>query len=377
MMKPGNTQETDPLIKALIPPSRTPWRKRSVAFMTILLILFILYLIISQLSPSLRTNSNANRVVSKQQTHDIGTDPFVEWNECDDMESPPDIISYHVHAIFDGNDAQSVSNAYQIYHQFIDYMNPVMSDCSFAHSTAAVSQTEVCYFPNTWQETDLPIPTNFIFQTANYAFYIPAAYLQQTMRFWMQNHNEIHYVIHAVSGCQFNDHSKWLVASSEYDTSILVTDNLLCCHHGPAMCTCDIVQYQLNDNNECLSVQFDGNDASFVNIECESADQRNIGSWREMTYDAAHDWYQIENYGDVDHPMYLCLGIVDDTYCDIGADIQLMDCSYAQDIENDVWISPPTQMMYDKTTNQIKVLGCDGKNVCVNVFYSPQDTQKK
>merc|ERR1719474_2019559 len=58
----------------------------------------------------------------------------------------------------------------------------------------------------------------------------------------------------------------------------------------------------------CLGIQFDDEStASFVIDECESADGRNVGTWREVIYHRESNWVQIENYGDVSHPMYLCL----------------------------------------------------------------------
>lgn len=333
----------------------------------------MLYLIISSASPSLKFNKNnvVNKLTSSE--HIIGNDPFTEWDECNSMESPPDLIGYHVHALFDGNDAESISFAYKTYHDFISFINPSMSECLFAHSTPSLTQKEVCYFPTTWTETDFPIPSNFIFQTSNYGFYIPPSHLQKSITFWMQHHIDdnnnllFDYVIHTVSGCQLNDHTKWLIVSGGYQTN-LVTDNLVCCHNGPTMCTCNIVQYQI-DNNYCLSVQFKNDEnINFIKKECETPNTRNIGSWREVIYNQDNNWIQIENYGDMDHSIYLCLGIENDDICSIGNDVKLMDCSSEQDIENDIWISKKTQFIYDTDNDQIKLLGCKhNDNLCLDV----------
>ncbi len=153
----------------------------------------------------------------------------------------------------------------------------------------------------------------------------------------------------------------------------LVTENLLCCHNGPALCTCDIVQYQIESakNNQCLGIEFVGMDTiQFVSAECETAMNRNIGSWREVIYNSEMDWFQIENYGDINEPMYLCLGVpMESDFCTIGNAIELIDCSYQQNIEDNVWVAEQMRVMYDLEGNQMKLLGCDdeGTEFCVNV----------
>lgn len=353
------------------------WKKRSVLLITIILILFVVYLIISSVSPSLKLNNKNNIAMYNPSSHIVGTDPFETWNECDSIDNPPQLIAYHIHGVFDGNDQESVSFAYKLYHEFIQYTNPNMNECEFAHSTPAINQDEVCYFPTTWQETDFPVPSNFIFQSSNYAFFIPPKYLQQSLTFWMQHHNDpendqlIDYVAHTVSGCQMNDHTKWLIVSGGYDPD-LVTDNLLCCHNGPAMCTCNMVQYQLDNNNNCLAIDFNDDDINFISSECEDATNKNIGTWRETIYNEENNWIQIENFGDIDHPMYLCLTIDTESDCNIGDEIIMRDCAFEQDIDNDIWISPNTQFMYDFEQDQIKLLGC-ADNLCVDINEDEED----
>eukprot|EP01084_Bolivina_argentea_P303687 524375_1 len=365
-MDPKTNSETDPLIKSLIPSAANRYcnKKRTVITITIVLVLLTIYLIITSKYPSLKLN-NKNNINELNRIPTIGTDPFTNWDECNSLETPPNIISYHIHAIFDGNDQNSITYAYEIYHNFINYINPSISQCLFSHSTGSLTQTEICYFPVTWQETDFPIPINFIFQTSNYAFYIPPIHLEKTISYWIQYTNNIQWVIHTVSGCQFTDHTKYLLTPN--DNINLVTDNLLCCHNGPTLCTCNIVQYQLNDKY-CLGI--DNELSAFIYTECESASDRNIGSWREVVYNKDKNWYQIENYGNQFHPIYLCLGIGIDNendICDIGNEIQLMDCSYKQDIEKSIWISTSTQFMYDVEKNQMKILACNDQNLCVKV----------
>lgn len=237
---------------------------------TALVILLVLYLILSTSNPSLRLFNKNNESIRKvsslttsnpsaeSMSHFVGSDPFEEWAECDE-ESAPQLIGYHVHALFDGTDRDSIAEAYSAYHLFVGHMDPSMEQCEHAHSTPASWQLEVCYFPTTWTESDFPIASNFIFQTSNYGFYIPPQHLQQSVAFWMQHHADIagevafDYVFHTVSGCQRNDHSKWLLESGGYDDSKIVLDNLVCCHNGPSLCTCSMVQYEL-DGGGCLGL---------------------------------------------------------------------------------------------------------------------------
>ena len=129
--------------------------------------------------------------------------------------------------------------------------------------------------------------SNKIFQSTNYAFYIPKSKLQETMSWWMQHHYSISdddntdntdttfdYVIHPVTGCQTNDHTQWLLNSKDYDYQI-VKENLLCCHNGPSACTCDIVTYQIrNDSNEqkCLTVSFDETNSENVQFKLDTCE---------------------------------------------------------------------------------------------------------
>lgn len=118
-------------------------------------------------------------------------------------------------------------------------------------------------------------------------------------------------------------------------------------------------------------IQFeDESTVSFVVDECESASSRNVGTWREVTYHRESNWMQIENYGDVDHPMYLCLASMNDAFCEIGSDVELTSCIYQQDIENEQWISKQTQFEYDTNIDKIRLIGCDGnehEDLCIDI----------
>eukprot|EP00483_Globobulimina_turgida_P011004 UN11025 len=109
----------------------------------------------------------------------------------------------------------------------------------------------------------------------------------------------------------------------------------------------------------------DGNNkAVFVKTMCEDAKSRSVGSWREVFYDESNNWFQIENYGDVTHPMYLCLTVVGD------GNVELMDCSFEQDVANDIWVSDKSKFYYDVQNDQVKYFGNGENNLCLHVVES-------
>eukprot|EP00486_Rosalina_sp_Unknown_P016284 CAMPEP_0201582608 /NCGR_PEP_ID=MMETSP0190_2-20130828/87646_1 /ASSEMBLY_ACC=CAM_ASM_000263 /TAXON_ID=37353 /ORGANISM="Rosalina sp." /LENGTH=69 /DNA_ID=CAMNT_0048022837 /DNA_START=34 /DNA_END=239 /DNA_ORIENTATION=+ len=62
-MEPKANEELDPLLKQLrASTSTTPWKKRGVLLVTIILILFVVYLIMSSVSPALKLNNNKNDI---------------------------------------------------------------------------------------------------------------------------------------------------------------------------------------------------------------------------------------------------------------------------------------------------------------------------
>lgn len=102
---------------------------------------------------------------------------------------------------------------------------------------------------------------------------------------------------------------------------------------------------------------------------------RGVGSWREVSYSSDNElnWFQIENYGDLTEPMYMCLSV--DTAPDnensvigIGSRVILNDCSYKQDTDNNEWIGKETKFEWDENNKQILFVGNrNGRSLCVKV----------
>lgn len=83
----------------------------------------------------------------------LGNNPFAQYGLCEDESSPPSLSSYHIHAVFDGNDEKSSQFAIKSFYQFKEYINPDMDECPFSHNNAGLTQKEICYFPFYFDET--------------------------------------------------------------------------------------------------------------------------------------------------------------------------------------------------------------------------------
>ena len=313
------------------------------------------------------------------------SNPFDNYGECNDIIKPM-TYGYHVHALFDGNNRDSIKHAYIIYQKYITFLDGNVELCQFPHSQPNGNQLNVCLFEMPFQFEQFPLPGNIVFNTTNYAFFIPNMLMNQSMEFWKINNNDkyVSWIFHEVTGCQINDHSKWINTNyGFFESHGISLHNLLCCHNGPPMCTCNIVQYQITDGL-CLTVNkeyMDGirNDASlFVLKKCEDArkGERNLGSWREIIYNEKKNWFQIENYGDRIEPIYMCIGIKSDNYnenvgviCEENLKVELLNCGELKNV-----VSKRTRFMVKVKDNGYKIQfkGCNSNDDdwCLNFVYN-------
>ena len=122
---------------------------------------------------------------------------------------------------------------------------------------------------------DFPISSHKLWDSAQFAFFLPSDYVEIGMNWWMQHRyasDEISFdlALHPAVGCQEMSHSKWLVTNNQFSTN-LIYENLPCCHTGPASCTCDLVSFKDETTQLCLSLNYN-NDAetlSFQLSECQ------------------------------------------------------------------------------------------------------------
>jgi len=91
-------------------------------------------------------------------------------------------------------------------------------------------------------------------------------------------------------------------------------------------------------------------------------------------YSQDNGWLQIENFGDMISPIYMCLTVIadsdnNDDVCSIGNKIELMDCSTSQNTENNEWVSKKTRFQLNSEKTQIKFVGCDdtSQDLCLDL----------
>ena len=53
----------------------------------------------SSVSPSLKLNNKNDISMYNPSSHIVGTDPFESWDECDNIDNPPELVGFHVHAL--------------------------------------------------------------------------------------------------------------------------------------------------------------------------------------------------------------------------------------------------------------------------------------
>ena len=217
---------------------------------------------------------------------------------CDDAESPPPIISFHVHSVFDGTNKTKAQSAIDLYWAFIRYINPNMAQCPFSHANAAAFQKDICYLPFNATMDEFPFFISHIFGGTDYAFYIPTHHYL-TAEIWWRQHNDpslTHYMFHPNTGCKDKSHTIWSMTNEGYPFPTNKT-GLFCCHNGPLGCYCDITQYGLDGMNGALCIAGNYSDGSVLATKCGASDhgQYDETTWRETYYNDT--FIQLENYG--------------------------------------------------------------------------------
>eukprot|EP01083_Nonionella_stella_P226094 803286_1 len=158
---------------------------------------------------------------------------------CNNIQSPPPIISFHVHSVFDGTNKTSSEAALNLYHSFIEYINPEMEQCPFSHPNSAGYYTKICVFPFNASMSAFPFFTSHIFGATDYAFFIPKSNYLIAEMWWRQYNNPLltSYMVHVNTGCEDNSHTIWSMVNENYPYKTNKT-GLFCCHDGPAKCYC-------------------------------------------------------------------------------------------------------------------------------------------
>ena len=252
----------------------------------------------------------------------------------------PEIISYHVHAVFDGTNETVLAEALSLHKRFAKAMQARMDHsntwCPFSHPNAALGYDYICPFQYDVDSIkEQPRSSTGLFGGANYAFHIPTGSYMAAMDWWRQHHGPlVDYMMHVNTGCENHDHSVWAMSNMEYPSPpafTQTTDGLWCCHEGPPGCYCDLVRYEQPATGLCLSGQANG---SVTLAKCTPRwDDFGADTFRETWYTQASlgqpKYVQVEAWGDAPNGgnSYMCLG---PARCVEGERVMLLPCAADQ-----------------------------------------------
>lgn len=227
--------------------------------------------------------------------------PALDFTMCDNIDSPPKIISHHVHVLFHGADKASMAAALKKRKEFLHDMgiNDTI-ECPMAHSDPAPTYSGVCAFPFEFDPTKFPVDAGGPFEAPNFSFFASDKFLQIAITWW-QNHRsyaggELDVLVHANSGCQVNDHTKfgmWMGTKWEMNTM-----GLACCRHGPPGCFCYDTYYISRGNGQdakdmCLAVN--GTSGQVIYQACDLSAFDPSLMWHEVTYQEGY--HEIDSLG--------------------------------------------------------------------------------
>ena len=55
--------------------------------------------------------------------------------------------------------------------------------------------------------------TSGIFGGVNHAYFVPKSRAVEAMNWWRQHKQELYFMMHVNTGCEYKDHSEWFAAS--------------------------------------------------------------------------------------------------------------------------------------------------------------------
>jgi len=167
-----------------------------------------------------------------------GAEP--DFTSCDDIDTPPKIISHHMHVIFHGADRASMAAALARRTEFLAAAGVNGTLCPMAHSDPAPTYSGICAFPFEFDPEAFPVRAGGPFEGPNFSFFLSDTFLHFAVTWWQSKRRyvggELDVLVHANSGCQLNDHTAfamWMGTKWEMNTM-----GLACCLHGPAGCSC-------------------------------------------------------------------------------------------------------------------------------------------
>lgn len=251
--------------------------------------------------------------------------PTVDANGVS-CSSPPPILSYHVHGAWNARNVTQSRVARTTFDAFAKALDS-RGLCPHSHANAAPSYEHICAFPFDWGVVEKATnESSGLFGDMNHAYFMPPALYVSAMNWWRQHHGDLHYMMHANTGCEYEDHSAWSMVSNNYPKYKQSLEGLWCCKRGPPSCTCDMVTYSLAASPDaCLSYT----EPTAIGLgPCRDTPKTwgSVATWRETNYTST--FRQVEVYatpsgGDSADGAGLCLS---PETCTAGAPVRALPC---------------------------------------------------
>jgi len=248
-------------------------------------------------STTLRPSLN---LTAEQNVGRVGVTAELDLTLCDKIDSPPTIISHHVHVLFHGADRASMTAALNKHKEFLVAMGIGGTLCPMAHSDPAPTYSGVCPFPFEFNAAAFPVEAGGPFEAPNFSFFVSDTFLQAAVTWWQSHRRyvggELDVLVHANSGCQVNDHTEYAIwMGNKWEMN---TVGLACCRHGPPGCFCYDTYYIARGNEQdgearCLTVN--ATQGAVVHESCDLSAFHPALMWHEVTYQEGYN--EIDSLG--------------------------------------------------------------------------------
>merc|ERR1712070_489206 len=274
-----------------------------------------------------------------------------DFAQCDDIDTPPPILSYHLHVLFHGADRDAMDAALQKHNQFLLALGNYTELCPMAHSQPASEYDgPICAFPFEFDPAAFPVDAVGPFEAPNFSFFVPKDLLQVAAGWWQQHRRytdgALDVLVHTNTGCQINDHTAfgmWMGTQWEMNTK-----GLACCLHGPPGCSC-MDTYYLDSQQRCLTA--DRNTGAVFFKDCKADSEFDLDlMWHEVIYEAGYTEldslaFSSGSFAAVDS----CLGV---ETCDFGTPVRMSPCGKGEKLR--------TRFSYDAASAALLVDSCPG-----------------
>ncbi len=132
----------------------------------------------------------------------------------EDCKSGPQFLSYHIHAFFWMNNANSTSNAEKLQASFAEHFNISSKPlCTFAPSDPSPN-SDLCVFA-------IHYAPSGPFVTAQTTYFVPISMYEQAVSWTVRHRGNLDIFVHPNTGCPVEDHLRHsLVAGTKWDIDV-------------------------------------------------------------------------------------------------------------------------------------------------------------